>query len=163
MHDREPTGEGRGVLRVPGEGELLTSPGVEHLFLLTSADTGGAAAFEEFALAPGAVGARPHVHESHDEYLYVLEGVLTLHTGDGEVAARAGSLFAAPRGTPHGFRNAGASVARAVCFYTPGGYEEYHREVAAAVAGGAVVDDDLLATLRARHGTRPHGGGGAPG
>ena len=88
----------RGVLRVPGEGELLALPGVEHLFLLTGADTAGAVAFEEFALAPGVVGARPHVHEEHDEYFYVLEGVLTLFAGDREVAARAGTLFAAPRG-----------------------------------------------------------------
>src|SRR5690242_3211336 len=109
----------RGVLRVPGEGELLTLPGVEHLFLLTGADTGGAVALEEFALAPGVVGARPHVHEEHDEYFYVLEGVLTLFTGERETSVRAGTVFAAPRGTPHGYRNAGSAVVRGLCLYTP--------------------------------------------
>ncbi|GAA3068335.1 hypothetical protein GCM10020000_60900 [Streptomyces olivoverticillatus] len=59
------------------------------------------------------------MHEGHDEYFYVLEGELTLHTGDGEVTARPGDLLAATRGTPHGFRNAGAVPARALCLYTP--------------------------------------------
>lgn len=145
----------RPLLRRPEDGELIDVAGVAHLFRLTGEHTGGRFAFEEFTLAAGVVGARPHVHHGHDEYFYVLDGELTLHHGDGEVTAGPGHLLAALRGTPHGFRNAGAVPARALCLYTPAGYEDYFREVHAAVAAGAEVTDELLAGFRARHRTTP--------
>ncbi|TQK42608.1 cupin domain [Streptomyces sp. SLBN-118] len=131
--------------------------GVEHFFRLTAEHTEGRFAFEEFTLGPGIVGARPHVHRGHDEYFYVLEGELTLHNGDGEVTAGPGDLLAAVRGTPHGFRNAGTETVRALCLYTPAGYEGYFREVHAAVAEGAEVTDELLAEFRGRYRTTSAG------
>ncbi|MER6474200.1 cupin domain-containing protein [Streptomyces collinus] len=146
----------RPLLRRPGDGELIDVAGVAHFFRLTGEHTGGRFAFEEFSLAPGTIGARPHVHEGHDEYFYVLEGELTLHTGDGETTAGPGALLAATRGTPHGFRNAGDVTARALCLYTPAGYEDYFRDVHAAVSAGAEATDELLAEFRARYQTRSH-------
>ncbi|GII05003.1 cupin domain-containing protein [Planobispora takensis] len=146
----------RPLLRRPGDGELIAVAGVEHFFRLTGEHTGGRFAFEEFTLAPGVIGARPHVHHGHDEYFYVLDGELTLHDGDGEVTAGPGHLLSAVRGTPHGFRNASASTVRGLCLYTPAGYEGYFREVHAAVAAGAEVSDELLAEFRARYRTTSH-------
>lgn len=143
----------RPLLRRPADGELIDVAGVAHFFRLTGEHTGGHFAFEEFSLAPKTVGARPHVHEGHDEYFYVLEGELTLHNGDGEVTAGPGDLLAATRGTPHGFRNAGTVTARALCLYTPAGYENYFRDVHAAVSAGAVATDELLAEFRGRYRT----------
>ncbi|MFI2207057.1 cupin domain-containing protein [Streptomyces sp. NPDC020192] len=143
----------RPLLRRPREGELIDVAGVAHFFRLTGEHTGGRFAFEEFSLAPGTIGARPHVHEGHDEYFYVLEGELTLHTGDGEVTAGPGDLLAAMRGTPHGFRNAGAVPAHALCLYTPAGYENYFRDVHAAVSAGDEATDELLAEFRSRYRT----------
>ncbi|QXG75188.1 cupin domain-containing protein [Modestobacter sp. L9-4] len=85
-----------------GAGELIEAAGVEHLFQLT----GGRLGVERFVVPPSTVGARPHVHGSHDEYFYVLAGTLTLATEDGETALTAGDLAAAPRGSVHGYRNA---------------------------------------------------------
>ncbi|KUJ39632.1 hypothetical protein ACZ90_69160 [Streptomyces albus subsp. albus] len=147
----------RPLLRRAEDGELIDVAGVAHFFRLTAEHTEGRFAFEEFTLDPGTIGARPHVHHEHDEYFYVLEGELTLHTGDGEVTARAGDLLAAVRGTPHGFRNAGTGPVRALCLYTPAGYEGYFREVHAAVAAGAEVTDELLAEFRGRFHTTSHG------
>ncbi len=143
----------RPLLRRPEDGELIDVAGVEHFFRLTAEHTEGRLALEEFRLAPGVIGARPHVHEAHDEYFYVLEGELTLHNGEGEVTVGAGHLLAAGRGTPHGFRNASDSMVRALCLYTPAGYEGYFREVHAAVAAGAQVTDELLAEFRGRYRT----------
>lgn len=143
----------RPLLRHPSDGELIDVAGVAHFFRLTSEQTGGHFAFEEFSLAPGTIGARPHVHEGHDEYFYVLEGELTLHTGDGEVTAGPGYLLAATRGTPHGFRNAGPTTARALCLYTPAGYENYFRDIHAAVSAGAEATDQLLAEFRSHYRT----------
>ncbi|MEV6774964.1 cupin domain-containing protein [Streptomyces syringium] len=153
MIEHETTGRPRPLLRRPDEGELIDVAGVEHFFKLTAEHTGGRFSFEEFTLEPGIVGARPHVHHGLDEYFYVLEGELTLHNGDGEVTAGPGTLLAAVRGTPHGFRNAGTKTARALCLYTPAGYEGYFREVHAAVAAGAEVTDELLTEFRSRYRT----------
>ncbi|MBL1086099.1 cupin domain-containing protein [Streptomyces actinomycinicus] len=165
MTDHQNTAAGRPLLRRAQDGELIDVAGVGHFFRLTGEHTGGRFAFEEFTLAPGVVGARPHVHDAHDEYFYVLEGELTLHDGDGEVTAGPGDLLAATRGTPHGYRNAGPVPARALCLYTPAGYENYFREVHAAVGAGAEVTDELLAEFRSGHRTRSHpvktGGDGA--
>ncbi len=156
MTDHQTPTPARALLRRPEDGELIDVAGVAHFFRLTGEHTGGHFAFEEFTLAPGTVGARPHVHDGHDEYFYVLEGELTLHTGDGELTAGPGHLLAATRGTPHGFRNAGPVPARALCLYTPAGYEDYFRDVHAAVSAGAEATDELLAEFRSRYRTRSH-------
>lgn len=143
----------RPLLRAPQDGELIDVAGVRHFFRLTGEHTDGRFAFEEFTLPPGVVGARPHVHEGHDEYFYVLEGELTLHNGDGEVTVGAGHLLSALRGTPHGFRNATTRPVRGLCLYTPSGYEGYFREVHAAAAGGTEITDEVLAQFRARYRT----------
>jgi uncharacterized cupin superfamily protein len=153
MTDHQAHTPARPLLRRPQDGELIDVAGVAHFFRLTSEHTGGRFAFEDFSLAPGTMGARPHVHDGHDEYFYVLEGELTLHTGDGEVTVGPGHLLAATRGTPHGFRNAGPAPARALCLYTPAGYENYFRDVHAAVSAGAETTDELLAEFRSRHRT----------
>ena len=133
-----------------GEGELIEAAGVEHLFALT----GGRLGVERFVVPPSTVGARPHVHGSHDEYFYVLAGTLTLATEDDETALTAGDLAAAPRGSVHGYRNASTAVpAVALCLYTPPGYEQYFRDVHAAAAAGDEVTPELLAELRSRHDT----------
>ena len=133
-----------------GAGELIDAAGAEHLFLLT----GGRLGIERFVVPPSTVGARPHVHGSHDEYFYVLTGTLTLATEDGETALTAGDLAAAPRGSVHGYRNASPDTpATALCLYTPPGYEQYFRDVHAAAAQGAEVTPELLAGLRSRYDT----------
>jgi 5-methylphenazine-1-carboxylate 1-monooxygenase len=63
----------------------------------------------------------PHIHPSQDEYVYILEGELTLVTGDEESAAGPGDLVRLPMGLPHGlFNRSGANV---VCLFwvTPTG------------------------------------------
>ncbi|MEV4999882.1 cupin domain-containing protein [Nocardioides sp. LML1-1-1.1] len=125
--------------------------GLPHLFKLTAAETGGLLSFEEFTLAPGAMGARPHVHEQHDEHFYVVSGELTFHTGADEVGAGPGTLVAALRGSAHGFRNASDAPATAICLYTPGGYEDFFRDVHRAVSEGAEPTAELMAEFRSRY------------
>ncbi|PZS13721.1 MAG: cupin domain-containing protein [Pseudonocardiales bacterium] len=136
-----------------GAGEVIEVGGVEHLFKLTGHQSAGRLAVEEFSLAPGAMGARPHVHSAHDEHFYVTSGELTIHDGTGEQLVTAGSLVAALRGSAHGFRNAGNTVVQGLTLFTPAGYENYFRDVHAAVAGGAVLSDELLAEHRSRYDT----------
>jgi len=138
-----------------GEGEEIHAAGVRHLFALTAGQTGGRLGLEEFTLPPGVVGARPHVHADHDEVFVVLAGELTLSTAGADVVLGPGDTAAALRGTVHGYRNDGAQPARALCVYTPAGYEQYFRDVHAAVAAGREPTPELLGELRARYGTTP--------
>ena len=136
------------------EGEAIPAAGIEHLFKLTGTHTAGLFGLEEFLVPPDTLGARPHIHWGHDEYFYVLEGELTLATDNGEVLLGAGDLAQAGRGAVHGFRNASLSApARALCMYTPPGYEQYFRDVHAAVAAGTDLTVDLLGDLRAGYDT----------
>lgn len=137
-----------------GQGEVIDAAGVEHRFLLTAAGTGGRFGAEEFSVQPATLGARPHVHHSHDETFYVLEGELTVATAAGGVVLGPGDLVHAPRGSLHGYRNAMPDkVTRALCLYTPAGYEQYFRDVHAAVEAGTEITDALLADLRRRYDT----------
>ncbi|MEO6502746.1 MAG: cupin domain-containing protein [Jatrophihabitantaceae bacterium] len=137
-----------------GDGELISAAGVQHLFKLTGQHTGGRFGIERFEVPPATLGARPHIHRAHDEYFYVLSGRLTVATGDGEVVLEPGDLAAAVRGSVHGFRNAAdRTPAVALCMYTPPGYEQYFRDVHAAVEAGAELTVDLLRDLRAQHST----------
>jgi quercetin dioxygenase-like cupin family protein len=136
------------------EGESISAAGVAHLFKLTGQDTGGLLGMEEFVLPPGIVGARPHIHRAHDEYFYVLSGRLTVTTGSGDHVLDPGDLAHAPRGSVHGYRNEDATVeVRALCLYTPPGYEQYFRDVHDAVTAGEELTVDLLADLRSRYET----------
>jgi uncharacterized cupin superfamily protein len=124
------------------------------LFKFTAAQTEGRFGVEEFVVSPDTMGARPHVHHAHDESFYVLDGELTLATDEGEVLLRPGDLAHAPRGSVHGYRNASrTNSARALCMYTPPGYEQYFRDVHAAIEAGTEITDDVLRDLRSRYNT----------
>ncbi len=137
-----------------GEGEAIDAGGIHHVFALTAEHTDGRFGLEEFTLPPATLGARPHVHGSHDEYFVVLSGRLTLSTAGDDVVLAPGDTAAALRGTAHGYRNdSSTEPARALCLYTPAGYEQYFRDVHAAVAAGEDPTDELLAALRSRYDT----------
>ncbi|GAB3256238.1 cupin domain-containing protein [Kineosporia babensis] len=135
------------------EGEAIPAAGVDHLFKLTAGQTSGGLSLERFLVPPGVVGARPHVHRAHDETFFVLAGRLTVTTEHGDVVLYAGDLAHAPRGSLHGFRNAGPDPVQALCIYNPPGYEQYFRDVHAAVEAGQDVTAELLADLRGRYST----------
>ena len=136
------------------DGELISAAGVQHLFKLTGEHTGGRLGLEELLLPPLTTGALPHVHHAHDESFYLLSGTMTVATGAGEVVLGPGDLAHAPRGSVHGYHNADPlEPVRALCLYTPAGYEQYFRDVHDAVAAGEELTAGLLAELRGRYRT----------
>ena len=44
-----------------------------------------------------------HIHENHDEYLYVIEGEGWAYIGDKKMSVRAGDFIYCPAGIEHGF------------------------------------------------------------
>ena len=107
-----------------GAGQKLQLREAQILVKASSEQTGGA--FNLFAVAcpPGYTTAL-HIHYAEDVAIYVLEGALTFFWGDEEKAAMAGSYFFQPRGTPHGFRVAGARPAQILYLTCPGGLDRF--------------------------------------
>jgi quercetin dioxygenase-like cupin family protein len=69
-----------------------------------------------------------HTHE-HVDTMYVLDGEVEFLAGDAVVRAGPGTLFTAPPGAPHGFRNPGPDDARVLILHAPdGGFAEMIRQ-----------------------------------
>jgi quercetin dioxygenase-like cupin family protein len=145
-----------GVLLGPGEGEMLPMGPNTIVMKATSADTGGALFLSETTFAAGAPGPPPHVHEAVTDMFYVLEGTLTVRLGDAEHDVGPGSFMCAPPGVVHTFRNGSERPVRFLNFNTPGGFEAYMRELAAAAAaaGDGPMDSAAIGAIASRYDVR---------
>jgi quercetin dioxygenase-like cupin family protein len=115
----------------PGEGTTIEGPaGGPLTFKVRGEQTGGSLTAFENVIAPGD-GPPLHVHASEDEAWYVIAGELRFQLGEERAAAPAGSFVFVPRGTPHGFVNAGSEPARILVLFTPSGMERFFDRFAA--------------------------------
>jgi 5-methylphenazine-1-carboxylate 1-monooxygenase len=71
--------------------------------------------FAWHATVPADSFVPPHIHPTQDEYVYILDGELTLATGEADHVAGAGDLVRLPMGQPHGLFN--RSGATTVCLF----------------------------------------------
>ncbi|MBI4496757.1 MAG: cupin domain-containing protein [Chloroflexi bacterium] len=55
-------------------------------------------------------GLKPHLHQDHDDLIYVVSGHGTFRVGDRDHEVQPGAIIAAPRGVVHGPRFAGPAV-----------------------------------------------------
>lgn len=92
------------ILR-PDEGETFSMNGLSLTLKVTSENSNDQLGIYSIKLAPMAIGAKLHYHRFMDETFIVNQGILTIQTGNGEIAANPGTVVYAPRFTPHGFRN----------------------------------------------------------
>jgi mannose-6-phosphate isomerase-like protein (cupin superfamily) len=102
-------------------------------------------------LEPGYPGPPPHVHERLHDVFYVLEGTLAMRLGDERLEAPPGTFVCVPPGTVHTFSNPGAARVRFLNFNTPGGWERYMRDLAAAAAGGRQLSSAEIGEIASRH------------
>jgi uncharacterized cupin superfamily protein len=65
-------------------------------------------------LPPGSWSSQRHWHSEEDEFVYVLEGELTLVEDDGETVLRSGDCAAFPKGTGNGHHLQNRSAATAL-------------------------------------------------
>ena len=115
----------------PGGGERLRFLGDSALVFKTAGDASdGGVVFYEYLAAPAAQGSPQHIHRSHDETFYVVDGHFEFTLGTETVAAEPGAFLLAPRGRPHGFRNAGKSKGRIVGTFNSARFAQYFRELA---------------------------------
>ena len=83
----------------------------------------------EGALAPKQMGPAPHMHESLDELMYVLEGKATVMIGEKIYEVEAGGWNFRPRQIVHSFWNASDKPLRFIdCFFNQN-FEDYLEEL----------------------------------
>jgi 2-polyprenyl-6-methoxyphenol hydroxylase-like FAD-dependent oxidoreductase/quercetin dioxygenase-like cupin family protein len=109
----------------------------------------GERSFAWHATFPPETFVPPHLHPTQDEYVYVLEGELTLVTGSGDdQVARPGDLVRLPMGKPHGLFNRSGATTLCLFWVTPTGrlYDLF-----VAIDAMAEQNPDDVVTLAAEH------------
>ena len=70
-----------------------------------------------------------HRHTREDEHSIVLAGEIGFRSDDSEVVLGPGGYITKPRGQMHAMWNAGSEPGRIIEIITPGGFENYFREL----------------------------------
>ena len=112
----------------PGEGDSVALPGFGAVFKLSSRNNNGEVAILEHPFAVGALTAA-HRHTREDEHSIVLAGEIGFRSDDNEVVLSPGGYITKPRGQLHAMWNAGNEPGRIIEVITPGGFENYFREL----------------------------------
>jgi quercetin dioxygenase-like cupin family protein len=124
-------------------------------FLQSKEDTSGSLDMFEMTVEPNARVPVPHHHESWDETVYGLSGVITFRIDGQDVTLGPGETAFIRRGVIHGFRNDTQEPAICLCVLSPGVLGPgYFREMAALLADGPPDPAKLKETML-RHGLVP--------
>jgi mannose-6-phosphate isomerase-like protein (cupin superfamily) len=121
------------------EGELLEFGEVRILLRASAESTGGA--FSLFEELPPLLDTPMHVHARDDELFYSLAGEHVIQVGEREYELGPGAMVFAPHGVPHSQRRVVPGEGRLLIMTTPGGFEGFFRELAAADAAGTLGPD----------------------
>lgn len=92
-------------------------------------------------LAPRGHQPPPHVHDTHSEHFFVVEGELTVRTAAGETVLGTGDALLTPAGEPHTFEVTSSGPARFIVSSAPGAFAAFVREF------GTRAQADVLPTL----------------
>ena len=123
--------------------------------ILANADeTVGALGLVEYTAPPSFPGPPVHVHDRTWDAYYVLEGRLSVRLGDERLELEPGDVAAVPPGTVHGFSNALETSTRFLDFHAPGGFENFFRDLEAALGDGS-RDPAVIAEIGSRYDMRP--------
>jgi quercetin dioxygenase-like cupin family protein len=99
--------------------EMPWRPGYRR-FTLAGKDQGLACSASLSVIEPGA-GAPTHFHNTADEVIVVLDGMLDMWIGDERCRVGANHTVALPAGVPHGFVAVGDTPARILAFLPQAG------------------------------------------
>ena len=136
--------------------EIIKIGQLEIKFLLESSDTNGELTMFEFFVPVGAKVPLPHYHESFDETVYGLEGVMTFTVDRKTIELEQGQSMFIPKGIIHGFNNLSRQNAKALAVTTPGLMgAEYFQELAVIINAGGPPDMEKIKTVFKKHGLVP--------
>ena len=93
----------------------------------TRDQTGGSLGLFRRTIAPKS-GPPTHIHQTEDEFFYVVSGEFKVKLGNRIMSAPAQTVMFVPRGTAHTFQNVGTSPGVILVGVTPGGFEKSMEE-----------------------------------
>jgi mannose-6-phosphate isomerase-like protein (cupin superfamily) len=113
--------------------------------------TGGAFCLIDYTAVAGFPGPPPpHVHHETVDSFHVLEGELTVRIGDETKTLGPGSVVLVPPETVHTFSNPGEVPVRFLSLMSPGGFEQYFRDLRDAFGDGP-PDVDRIGEIAGRY------------
>ena len=135
QQDSDKAGAPAPIIRRPGEGERFQR---SNRTVTIKADLPHLSIHEiEFDTT---FEVAPHTH-AHVDAMLVLDGEIELLGGTRPERIGAGTVVAAPPGTPHGFRNPGPRRARLLILHAPdGGFSEQIRQTQPTANASAARD-----------------------
>ncbi|WP_214368745.1 quercetin 2,3-dioxygenase [Pseudonocardia sp. H11422] len=152
---------------LPDEGEARWFLNTLTLIKATGVTTGGRLTVVE-QRGPRGPATPLHVHHREGEFLYVIEGELTVWVGGELLEAPQGSLVYGPPEVPHTFAIT-SDEARFLVMPQPTGFEQFLEETSVPAAeltlppeGAAPADPARLATVAAEYGIEILGPPGLP-
>jgi quercetin dioxygenase-like cupin family protein len=123
--------------------ERLTFGGITIVVRVSAEDSGGAMSVME-EVEPMA-DTPLHVHSREDELFYIVEGEHIITLGEREHRLGPGDAILCPRGVPHAQRRVEPGVGKEMIVVTPGGLEQFFRDLAAAERDGTLGPDAYAA------------------
>jgi len=136
--------------------ETIRIGAMEIRFLVDRHTSANSLDMFELIVPPAASVPIPHYHESWEETVYGLEGVMTWIVDGVDHPIGQGQALLIPRGAVHQFVNRGRQMAKALNVLTPGVLgPEYFRELAALVAEGGPPNLARVSDIMLRYGLVP--------
>jgi quercetin dioxygenase-like cupin family protein len=146
---------GNAVIHKRGEGERHGAGGSSAILIkATSEDTAGSFFLSESTIEPGFPGPPLHRHQRVHDMFYVLDGVLTMHVDDQVHRVEPGTFVCVPPGVTHTFSNTSDAPARFLNFQTPGGWENYMRDLGQAAKSGPLTPE-VIGRVASRYDFQP--------
>ena len=139
------------VVLLPGQGERIEAGASTAVMKATAETTGGAFSMSEVTFPAGMNGPPPHAHGHTTDTFYVLEGTLHVTVGGREFDVPPGSYILVPPGVVHTFANTSEEPVRFLNLNTPGGWENYLRDLADAMDSGTMPGTPEFAKIVAKY------------
>ncbi|MCR9129611.1 MAG: cupin domain-containing protein [Alphaproteobacteria bacterium] len=96
----------------PTQGRQIIVPMHPTRHVVPAAATASGLSVYEIALEPRSPGTPPHIHANEDEFLYVIEGEVSVQIEDEAHQVSEGAMVIKPRGQLHAFWNGSDAPAR---------------------------------------------------
>lgn len=125
------------TIHIPnGSGKTGKVGEMDIIFKFSGKQTAGLLGLWETVMQPGELGAPPHYHSKTEEICRVLEGTVTIMTGDTITEVTAGGWHLRPKNIVHTFWNSGKVPAKTIDICLPAGHEDYMQELASMFENG---------------------------
>lgn len=139
--------------------EIINLPGMEIRFSLDATDTKGKQTLFKCVINAGAKTAAAHYHESFDETVYGLKGIVTYIVDGKTIEVGPGDALFIPRGTVHAFANKTGETIEFLALATPGVFgPDYFKDIAEVLNAGGPPDMAKLKQAMLNHGLVPVAG-----